>query len=153
MMIPLFKENADIEGFDVLERKMIRTMALHRELQHILALEYEAGKACRPKELDRLLLRKKNSVNRFEHLVRSINEQLNRMAYMALPKTAPRTLVNRVKVLLGLTPELEATLVPLARSLEAEHRKLIEAARRNTALFKDVLGRYWVAGQYASQGE
>ncbi len=152
MMIPLLIENAETDGFDTLERKMVRTMALHRELKRLLAEEYEVGKNNNLKELAKLTLRKKNCVNRFEHLIRSINGQLRRMADRELPRTAPMTLPNRVRALPGLTPDIESSLIPLARELEAEHRGLIEAARRNSVLFKGVLDRLWAVSQYAEQG-
>lgn len=151
-MIPLFKENTENDGFDSLERKMVRTMALHRELKRLLNAEYEAGKTHNPKALSRLLLRKTNCVNRFGHLVGSINDQLRRMADKDLPRTCPRTLANRVRALPGLTPEIESTLIPLARALEAEHRALVGAARRNGALFKGIMDRMWAASRYRQQG-
>ncbi len=152
-MIPLFKENTEIDECETLERKMIRTMALHRELKLTLAAEYDAGKEYNPKALAKLTLRKRNSVNRFEHMVRTISAQLRRMTGRDLPPTVPRTLANRVRSLPGLTPEHESVLIPLARDLEAEHRTLIEKARRNSSLFKTKLTRLRAAGSYADQGK
>lgn len=152
-MIPLFKENAETDGFDTLEKKMVRTLALHREMKKLLEAEYEAGQKFDTRELDKLILRKNNCVNRFEYLVSSIRDQLKRMAGRELPRTCPRTLANRLRAVPGLTPDLEATLLPLARDLEEENRTLIEAARKNTVMFKGAIKRLWVVSQYTRQGK
>lgn len=152
-MIPLFKENAETDGFDTLEKKMVRTLALHREMKKLLEAEYEAGQKFDTRELDKLILRKNNCVNRFEYLVGSIRDQLKRMAGRELPRTCPRTLANRLRAVPGLTPDLEATLLPLARDLEEENRTLIEAARKNTVMFKGAIKRLWVVSQYTRQGK
>jgi len=152
-MTPLFKENAETDGFDTLEKKMVRTLALHREMKKLLEAEYEAGEKFDTGELAKLTLRKNNCVNRFEYLVGSIRDQLKRMAGRELPRTCPRTLANRLRAVPGLTPDLEATLLPLARDLEEENRTLIEAARKNTVMFKGAIKRLWVVSQYAHQGK
>nr|NJM04467.1 flagellar protein FlgN [Desulfobacula sp.] len=153
MMTPLFKENTEIDGFDTLERKMIRTLALHRELTKLLEAEHEAGQKVDTRELGKLTLRKNNCINRLEHLVGSIRDQLKRMAGKELPRTCPRTLANRLKTIPGLTPDLEETLLPLARDLEEENRVLVEASRRNMAMLKGAIDRIWAVSQYAHQGK
>lgn len=152
-MTPLFKENTETDGFDTLERKMVRTLALHREMKNLLEAEYEAGEKFDTREMDKLILRKNNCVNRFEHLVGSIRDQLKRMAGRDLPRTCPRTLANRLRAIPGLTPDLEATLLPLARDLEEENRLLIQATRKNMVMLKGAIDRIWAVSQYAHQGK
>jgi hypothetical protein len=152
-MTPLFKENTETDGFDTLERKMVRTLALHREMKKLLEAEYEAGEKFDTREMDKLILRKNNCVNRFEHLVGSIRDQLKRMAGRDLPRTCPRTLANRLRAIPGLTPDLEATLLPLARDLEEENRLLIQATRKNMVMLKGAIDRIWAVSQYAHQGK
>ena len=152
-MIPLFKENLEDESFHTLEKKMIRALGLHREMKKLLKTEYEAGQKFDTRELNKLILRKNNCVNRFEHLVGSIREQLKRMAGRKLPRTCPRTLANRVRAIPGLTPDLEASLLPLARDLEEENRLLIKATRKNMVMFKGAMKRLWAVSQYTHQGK
>ncbi len=152
-MIPLFKEDIDVDQFDALERKMVRTLALHNELNKLLKAEYEAGKAVDRKTLEKLTLRKKNCVNRLEHLVRTISGQLKEMGDGDLPSTVPKTMPNRVRAIPGIDPEHEAVLIPLAQALEQGHRELVREARKNTVLFKGVLDQLWAASKYANQGK
>ena len=152
-MTPLFKENTEDNGFETLERKMIRTLALHREMKQLLEAEYGAGQEFDTQTLAKLTLRKNNCVNRFEYLVSSIRDQLKRMAGRKLPRTCPRTLANRLRAIPGLTPDLEACLLPLARDLEEENRLLIQATRRNMVMLKDVMKRVWAVSQYTTYGE
>ncbi len=152
-MIPLFKEDIEWGGFEALERKMTRTLALHKELKRLLKAEYDAGKAVDRKTLEKLTLRKKNCVNRLEHLVRTISIGLKEMGGGDLPATVPKTMPNRVRAIPGLCPEHEAVLIPLARALEQGHRDLVREARKNTALFKGVLNQLWAASRYANQGK
>ena len=147
-MTPMFKENTEKDSVDTLERKMVRTLALHRELKKILAAEYEACENAKHNDLVKLTLRKNNCVNRFENLVRAINDQLDRMADGDLPDTCPRTLANRVRHLPGLATEAAAVLLPLARELETEHRALVRAARKNVLLLKGTMDRFWAVSQY-----
>ena len=152
-MISLFKETAEIDGLDTLEKKMVRALALHREMKKLLEAEYEAGEKCDTRELNKLILRKNNCVNRFEHLVGSICDQLKRMGGKNLPRTCPRTLVNRLKAIPEFDPDLDETLLPLARALEAENLAVIRAARKNMVMLKGVIKRFWVVSQYTHQGK
>ncbi len=153
MILPLIYTDMEAEDqVAVLERKMVRTRALHKELNRILDAEYVAGMAYDPKSLNQLILRKRNCVNRFEHLVRAISEQLRAMAGREIPSTMPRTLVNRVKMIPNLTSEQKELLFPLARDLENRHRELMNSARRNGVLFKGVLDRLHAASSYVHQG-
>ncbi len=152
-MIPLFKENLEDDSLHTLEKRMIRALALHREMKKLLEAEYAAGQKFDSRELNKLILRKNNCVNRFKHLVGSILDQLKRMAGRKLPRTCPRTLANRVRAIPGLTPDFEATLLPLARELEEENRLLIQATRRNMVMLKGAINRFWAVSQYTHQGE
>lgn len=153
MRLPLVKAETQTDFVAVLERKMIRIRALLNELNRILDAEYEAGMAYDSKSLKKLILRKQNSVNRFEHLVRAMGEQLGIMAVSEVPSTMPRTLVNRVKMIPGLTRRQEDVLYPLARDLEQRHLDLMKAAHRNGVLFKTALDRMSVASKYINQGK
>lgn len=146
------KAEMETDFIAVLERKMVRTRALHKELSHILDAEYVAGMAYNPKSLKKFILRKRNCVNRFEHIVRSMGEQIDVMAGREMPSTMPRTLVNRVKTIQGLTPKQEEVLFALANDLEQRHRELMKAAYRNGLLFKKVLDRLSVTSKYVNQG-
>lgn len=152
-MTPLFKENIEDESFHTLERKMVRALSLHREMKKLLEAEYAVGQKFDTWELNKLILRKNNCVNRFEHLVGSIRDSLKRMAGRKLPKTCPRTLANRLKIIPGLTPDLEAILLPLARELEEENRLLIEATRKNMVMLKGAMKRFWAVSQYTHHGK
>lgn len=152
MTLPQVKTKTQIDFVAVLERKMARVRALHKELNRILDAEYTAGMAHDPKSLKKLVLRKRNCVSRFEHLVRSMGEQLDMMGGSAMLSTMPRTLVNRVEMIPGLTPRQEDVLLPLAMDLEQRHLDLMKAARRNGVLFKAALGRLSVASKYVNQG-
>jgi hypothetical protein len=152
-MTPLFKETTEIDGLDTLEKKMVRALALHREMKKLLAAEYAAGEKYDTRELNKLILRKNNCVGRFEHLVGSIRDQLKRMGGDKLPPTCPRTLVNRLKAIPEFNPDLDNTLIPLARSLEAENLSLIRETRKNMALLKGTIKRLWAVSQYAHQGK
>jgi len=153
-MTPLFKDSKEKDGFDSLERKMVRTLALHQEMKQLLEAEYGAGLSYDAKTLAKLTLRKNNCVNRFEHLVGAIRDQMKRMAAMPLPPTCPRTLANRLKAIPGLTPELEEKLLPLARKLEEENRALIQASRRNVKMLRGAMDRIWAVYQYTrTQGQ
>lgn len=156
MVVPLVEAEEDKAKMEtglvaVLEQKMVRTRALHKELRHILEAEYVAGMAYDPKSLKKLILRKQNCVNRFELLVRAMGEQLGMMAGREMPSTMPDTLVNRVKMIQGLTPAQEEELVGLANDLEQKHRELMEAAHRNGLLFKKVLDRLSATSKYVNQ--
>ena len=151
-MTPLFKKDLEKDSIDTLERKMIRTLALHREIQKLLEAEYEAGNNFDTRTLEKLTLRKNNCINRLEHLVGAIRDQMKRMVTEKLPNTCPRTLANRLKAIPGITPEREANLLPLAREIEAENRIMIEATRRNMAMFKKTMDRIWAVSKYAKQG-
>ncbi|WP_022665845.1 flagellar protein FlgN [Desulfospira joergensenii] len=151
-MTPLFKKTAENDGFHTLERKMVRTLALHRELQKLLEAEHEAGSNFETRTLTKLTLRKNNCINRLENLVGSIRDQLIRMAEKELPRTCPRTLANRLRTIPGLTPDREEVLLPLARELEEENRALIEATRKNIIMFKGAMNRIWAVSRYANQG-
>lgn len=152
MILPLVKAENKTDPVALLERKMVRIRALHKELTRILDNEYVAGMAYDPKSLKKLILRKQNCANRFEHLIRSMGEQLGMMAGREIPSTMPRTLINRVKMIQGLTPEQEGVLFELANDLEKRHRELMKAARRNGLLFKRVLDRLSVTSKYVNQG-
>ncbi len=152
-MTPLFKTTKETDGFDALERKMIRTLALHQEMKALLEAEYGAGLTYDEKTLAKLTLRKNNCVNRFEYLVGAIRDQMKRMAAKPLAPTCPRTLANRLRAIPGLTPELEERLLPLARKLEEENRALIKASRRNTKMLRGVIDRIWAVYQYTRQGQ
>ena len=153
MIVAMRKTEPETNPVAVLERNMTRTRALHKELARILDAEYVAGMAYDPKSLNTLILRKRNCVNRFEHLVRTVNRQLISMAGKDMPSTMPRTLVNRVKMVPGLTAKEQELLFPLARELEALHRDLMESARRNSVLFKSVIDRLAVSSKYLTQGK
>jgi hypothetical protein len=150
-MIPLFKESPETDGLDTLEKKMIRTLALHREMKKLLAAEYEAGQKFDTRALNKLILRKNNCINRFEHLAGSIREQLKRMAGTKLPSTCPRTLANRLKAIPEFNPDRDQPLLCLARTLEAENLSMIKAARKNMVMAKGVMRRLWVVSQYTNQ--
>ena len=141
MIISLFEEKTDNLGFESLERKMARTLAVYRELKPIMARELEIGRRQRPLGLQMLLLKKRNCINCLEELVRSIDRQLTLMGDGVLPRTMPRTLPNRIRAISRLTPEAEAALMPLARALDAENLAFITAARHNKRLLKEVLNR------------
>lgn len=157
MILPLIeselKAEMETDVVAVLERKMIRTQALINELNRILDAEYEAGRAYDSKSLKKLILRKQNSVNRFEHLVRAVGDQLGIMVVREMPSPMPRTLVNRVTMIPGLTRRQKDVLFPLARNLEQRHLDLMKAARRNGVLFKTALDRMSVASKYINQGK
>jgi len=150
MIIPLVKAATQTDSVAVLERKMIRIRALLNELNRILDAEYEAGMAYDSESLKKFILRKQNSVNRFEHLVRAMGELLDMMAGRKMPSTTPRTLVDRIKMIRGLTPKQEAVLFDIANDLEQRHRELMTAASRNGVLFKSVLGRLSVTSKYVN---
>lgn len=150
MTLPLVKIEMETDPVAVLERKMVRILALHKELNRILDAEYVAGMAYDPKSLKKLILRKQNCVNRFENLIRSMGEQLGIMAGRAMPYTMPKTLLNRVKMVQGLTPQQEAVLFALANDLDQRHRELKTAASRNGLLFKNVLNRMSVTFKYVN---
>ena len=152
MTLPLVKAKTQIDFVAVLERKMVRTQALHKELNRILDAEYTSGMAHDQKSLKKLILRKRNCVSRFEHFVRSMGEQLDMMAGSAMLSTMPRTLVNRVEMIPGLTPRQKDVLLPLAMDLEQRHLGLMKTARRNCVLFKTALDRLSVASKYVNQG-
>ena len=152
-MTPLFKDNPENDSFHTLERKMVRTLALHRELQKLLGAEHEAGVNFDTRTLAKLTLRKNNCINRLEHLVGAIRDQLRRMAGRELPRTCPRTLANRLKAIPGFNPERGETLLPLARDLEEANRNLIEATRKNIIMFKGAMNRIWAVSKYATQKE
>ena len=151
-MIALFKETPETDGFDALERKMVRALSLHKEMKRLLEEEMEAGQKFDSHTLTKLTLMKNNCVNRFEYLVGAIRDQLRRMAPEELPNTCPRTLANRVHAIPGLTLDWEERLLPLARELEAENRALIEASRRNIAMLRGVMDRMWAVYQYTRHG-
>lgn len=151
-MIPLVESDIKMDMAAVLERKMIRARALHKELNRILEAEYVAGMANDPKSLSNFLLRKKSCVNRFETLVRAINEQLQIMIQGPIPSTMSLTLVNLIQMVPGLTQEQAGVLCSLARDLEKGHSDLLNLARRNGLLFKRVLDRLHAASSYANQG-
>ncbi|WP_020588189.1 flagellar export chaperone FlgN [Desulfobacter curvatus] len=150
MILPLIKPEVETDSVAVLERKMIRLRALYKELIHIIDAEYAAGMAYDSKSLKKLVLRQQNCVNRFEHLNRSMGKQLGMMAGREMPSTMPKTLVNRVKMIRGLTPKQEDELSALANDLEQKHRKLMQAASRNSQLFKRVLNRLSVTSKYVN---
>nr|WP_320193719.1 hypothetical protein [uncultured Desulfobacter sp.] len=150
MTRPLVNAKMETDLMAVLERTMVRIRALHKELNRILDAEYMAGTAYDPKSLKKLILRKQNCVNRFERLIGSMADQLDMMAGREMPSTMPRTLVNRVKMLQGLTPEQEAVLFGLAEDLDQRHRTLMKAASRNGLLFKSVLSRLSVTSNYVN---
>lgn len=150
MTLPRVKADVETDFVAVLELKMVRIRALHKQLSHILETEYVAGMAYDSKSLKKLILRKRNCVNRFEHLVRSMGEQLGMMAWWEMPSTMSRTLVDRVKMIQGLTPTQEEVLFALANDLEQRHRELMKAASRNGLLFKSVLGRLSVTSKYVN---
>ena len=152
MTRPLVKAETKIGFVAVFERKMVKTRALHKELSRILDAEYAAGMAHDLKSLKKLVLRKRNCVNRFEQLVRSMGEQLDMMAGCEIRSTMSRSLVNRVKMIPGLTPGHKDVLLPLAMDLEQRHRDLIKSARRNGVWFKTALDRMSVASKYVNQG-
>ena len=147
-MISELKETKEQDGFESLEKKMVRTLALHREMKKLLEAEYEAGRCLNPDDLVKLTLRKNNCISQFEHLVTATSSQIDRMADQELPNTCPRTLANRVRFLPGFTDDMANTLLPLAREVEAEHRSLVEAARRNVNLLKGVIDRLWAVSRY-----
>lgn len=153
MTLPQVKAKMQIDFVAVLERKMAIIRALYKELSRILDAEYAAGMAHDPESLKKLILRKRNCVNRFEHLVGSMGEQLDMMTGSAMRSTMPRTLVNRVEMIPGLTPGQEDVLLPLAMDLEQRHLDLMKAARRNGVLFKAALDRMSVAFKYVNQGK
>ena len=150
MIRPQVKAEVKIDPVSVLEREMVKIRALHKQLSHILDTEYVAGMAYDSKSLKKLILRKHNCVNRFEPLVRSMGEQIDMMAGRKMPSTMPRTLVDRVKMIQGLTPKQEKILFGLANDLEQRHRELMKAASRNGLLFKNVLSRLSVTSKYVN---
>ncbi|WP_035240666.1 hypothetical protein [Desulfobacter vibrioformis] len=153
MRLPLVKAETQTDFVAVLERKMIRIRALLNELNRMLDAEYEAGMAYDSKSLKKLILRKQNSVNRFEHLVRAMDEQLSLMAGREMPSARPGTLVNWMTMIPGLTRRQKDVLFPLARDLEQRHLDLMKTARRNGVLFKNALDRMSVASKYINQGK
>ncbi|WP_321495798.1 hypothetical protein [uncultured Desulfobacter sp.] len=150
MILPVNKAEMTTDFVAVLEYKMIRTRALHKELRHILDTEYVAGMAYDQKSLKKLILRKRNYVNRFEHLIRSMGEHLDMMTDRDVPSTMLRTLANRIKMIQGLPPEKEEVLFALANDLEQKHQELMKAARRNGLMFKSVLSRLSVTSKYVN---
>lgn len=150
-MVPLFKEIPETDELETLEKKMLRTLALHREMKKLLAAEYGAGQKFDIRELNKLILRKNNCINRFEHLAGSIREQLKRMAGRKLPSTCPRTLANRLRVIPEFNPDRDQSLLSLARTLEAENLAMIKAARKNMVMARGVMRRLWVVSQYTHQ--
>jgi len=129
MILPLVhSEKTETDHAAVLERKMIRIRALYDELNRILDAEYVAGMACDPKTLNKLILRKRNFIHRFENLVRAMGAQLGMMLDRGMPSAMPITLINQVKMIPGLTPAQEAVLFPLAKNLEQRHLRLMTAA-------------------------
>ncbi|NDY70498.1 hypothetical protein DO021_10000 [Desulfobacter hydrogenophilus] len=150
MILPRVKADVETDSVAVLERKMVRIRALHKQLSHILETEYVSGMAYDSKSLKKLILRKRNCVNRFEHLVRAMGEQLGMMTGREMSSTMSRSLVDRVKMIQGLTPKQEEVLFGLANDLEQRHRELMKAASRNGLLFKSVLGRLSVTSKYVN---
>lgn len=150
MTLPLVKTGVEPDPVAVLERKMVRIRAFHKELSHILDAEYAAGMAYDSKSLKKLILRKQNCVNRFEHLIRSMGEQLGMMAGRKIPSAMPGTLVNRIKTIQGLTPKQEEELLALANALEQRHQEVMKAASRNGFLFKNALNRLSVTSKYVN---
>ena len=150
MIRPQVKAEVQIDPVAVLEREMVKIRALHKQLSHILDTEYVAGMAYDSKSLKKLILRKHNCVNRFEPLVRSMGEQIDMMAGREIPSSISKNLVDRVKMLQGLTPNQEKVLFALANDLEQRHRGLMEAASRNGLLFKSVLNRLSVTSKYVN---
>jgi len=153
MRLPLVKAETQTDVVAVLERTMIRIRALLNELNRILDAEHEAGTAYDSKSLKKIILRKQNSVNRFEHHVRAMGEQLSLMAGREIPSTRPGTLVNRVTMIPGLTHRQKDVLFPLARDIEQRHLDLMKTAHRNGVLFKNALDRMSVASKYINQGK
>lgn len=150
MILPLVKSDIQTDPVASLERKMIKIRALHKQLRHILDAEYAAGLAYDSNSLKKLVLRKHNCVNRFEHLAGSMGRQLDMMAGRKMDSIALKNLVERVKMVRGLTPKQETVLLAIAKDLEQKHRELIKAASRNGLLFKSVLGRLSVTSQYVN---
>lgn len=143
------KKESDVVG--ALERKMVRVRALLNELKRILDAEYVAGMNYDQKSLKKLILRKQNSVKRFEHLACAMGGQLDMMADPEMPSCIPRNLVNLVKMIPGLTSEQKDVLLPLARDLEQNHLALMKTARRNGVMFKTALNRMSATSKYVNQ--
>jgi len=150
MIRPQVKAKVETDLVAVLERKMVKTQALHKKLNHILNTEYVAGMDYDSKSLKKLIIRKHNCVNRFKHLVRSMGEQINMMAGQETPSSISKNLVDRVKMIRGLAPKQEEALFALANDLEQRHRGLMEAASRNGLLFKSVLNRLSATSKYVN---
>lgn len=142
------KKEVVLDPVKVLEQKMVKVQAFHRALGHILESEYVAGMSYNSKSLKKLILRKRNCVNRFEQLVSSMNDQIGKMAGQKLPATKPRTLSGHVKMIQGLTPKEQARLVGLADDLEQRHSELMGTATRNGLMFKRVMDRLAAASRY-----
>lgn len=153
MILPLGEAEIKTDFAAVVERKMVRLRALYKALNFILDAEYTAGMAYDPKSLKKLILRKQNCVNRFEQLVRSMGGLLDITAVRQMPSTAPITLVNRLKMIPGLTRGKEDVLFALAGDLDQKHLDLMEKSRRNSVFFKTALDRMSVASKYVNQGK
>lgn len=153
MIRPLVEAEVKTDFVAVLEQRMVKIRALHKELIHILDAEYAAGTANDLKSLKKLILRKRNCVNRFTHLIRSMGEQPDMRAGRVTSSVMPISLVDRVKTLQGLTPNQEELLLSLATVLEQGHLELMKSASRNGRLFKNVLGRLSVTAKYVNHSK
>ena len=152
MILPQVKAKKESDLVAALEGKMVMTRALLNELIHILDAEYAAGMDYDLKRLKKLILRKQNSVKRFEHLARDMGGQLGIMTGHEMPSGMPEHLVNQVEMIPGLTPGQKDVLLPLARELEQKHLALMKTARRNGVMFKTALNRMSVTSKYVNQG-
>nr|WP_321399657.1 hypothetical protein [uncultured Desulfobacter sp.] len=142
------KQEVIIDPVTVLEQKMVKMRACHKVLRHILEAEYVAGTSYDADSLKKLILRKRNCANRFESLVASTNAQIGRMTRQKMPAAMPDTLAGHVKMIQGLTPDQQETLVGLANDLEQRHEELMSTAARNALMFKRVIARLAAASRY-----
>jgi hypothetical protein len=142
------KKTVVIDPVAVLEQKMVKLRAFHRSLGHILEAEYVAGASYDSKSLKKIILRKRNCVNRFEQLVSSMTAQIGKMAGQKLPAAEPKTLAGHVKMIQGLTPKAQGVLEGLANDLDQRHLELMGAAARNGLMFKRVMDRLAAASRY-----
>nr|WP_319393164.1 hypothetical protein [uncultured Desulfobacter sp.] len=151
MILPLVKSKMQTDPVADLERKMIKIRVLQKQLCHILDAEYTAGMAYDSKSLKKLILRKRNCVNRFEHFAGSMGRQFDVMTRQKITSSIrSKNLADRVKMVQGLTQKQKTVLLGIATDLEQQHRELIRAASRNGLFFKSVLGRLSATSKYVN---
>lgn len=138
--------------FEALERKMLRTKALYKELNALLDTEYEAGKIVNKQTIEKLNLRKNNCINRLGNLVNDLGCQLKEMNGNAILPNNALTLQEMIRSIPKLPPEKEDDLIFIARVIEQSHTQLLDKAERNTVLLKGILNKFKATSKYAGHG-